>query len=122
MKKSVLIICLGLSFLVNALLCNYIAKRQPVCERRHLEDINRTGNLIPDEETAKKIAEVIIDADENWVWDEGYTYYADVKFDEESYEWVVSYYPKLPPGAIMLDGEKIVWIRKDNGLIEKVCW
>lgn len=87
-------------------------------EQVHWYHIGRTGNVVPDEETAKRIAEAIIDADELGRWDSDEEYEMEISFDEETYRWKVAYRPKLPGGMILIDGPPYVWIRKDTGWIE----
>lgn len=63
-----------LSIFIIIILCAYIVKREPVCERAHLDEIDRSKELIPDEETALKIADAIISVDKEAEWDEDFTY------------------------------------------------
>lgn len=107
-----------LSILAIIALCVYIVKTEPVCERAHLDEIDRSKELIPDEETALKIADAVISVDKDVVWDENYTYEVSISFDEETYEWLVTYGPMVP-GKVVFDGGKYIWIRKDSGQIHK---
>ena len=107
-----------LSIFIIIVLCAYIVNREPVCERVHLDEIDRSKELIPDEETAIKIADTIISADKEVEWNEKFTYEVRVSFDEETYEWLVMYAPTIP-GKVVFDGGKYIWIRKDSGQIHK---
>lgn len=112
---------MGISLILNFFTTIYIVKNKlflEVCEQIYWYDIDRTGNRVPDEETAKRIAEAIIDADEMWTWDTDVDYEMEISFDEQSYRWEVAYLPKIPEGMVLIDGGKYVWIRKDNGEIE----
>lgn len=124
-KKKIIYVCLGISLILNILTVGYIVRNRLFLawyEQTYWYNIDRTGNVVPDEETAKRIAEAVIEADELWNWepwgDSDEDYEIEISFDEETYWWKVAYRPKLPEGAILLDGDKIVWIRKDNGWIE----
>lgn len=124
-KKKIIYVCLGISLILNILTVGYIVRNRLFLawyEQTYWYNIDRTGNVVPDEETAKRIAEAVIEADELWTWepwgDSDEDYEIEISFDEETYRWKVAYLPKLPEGAILLDGDKIVWIRKDNGWIE----
>lgn len=121
MKKKIVYVCLGISFLLNILTVGYILRNKlllDLYEQAHWYHIDRTGNVVPDEETAKRIAEAIIDADELWTWDFDEDYETEITFDEETYRWKVAYLPKLPEGMMLVDGDKCIWIRKDNGWVE----
>ena len=117
MKMKILYSCLGIFFLIILSLGNHIVKQEPVCEREHLDEIDRTKDIVPNEETARKIAESIIEADKQWIWEENIIYEIDITFNELNYEWFVDYHPEIEEGAYWLDGGKNVRIRRDNGLV-----
>lgn len=120
-KKGIIYACLGISLILNILSVGYIVRNGLLLElyvQARWYNIDRTKNVVPDEETAKRIAEAIIDADELGTWDLDKDYEMEISFDEETYRWRVAYLPKLPEGAMLLDGDPCVWIRKDNGFIE----
>ena len=121
--KKIIYVSLGISLILNVLMMIYIVRNKlslEVFEQNYWYGIDRTGNLVPDEETAQRIAEAIIEADELWTWDTDEDYELEITFDEQSYRWEVAYQPKIPEGMILVDGGKYVWIRKDNGRIE-IC-
>lgn len=112
---------MGISLIFNILTVGYIVRNGlllDLYEQAHWYHIDRTGNVVPDEETAKRIAEAIIDADELGRWDSDEEYEMEISFDEETYRWEVAYRPKLAEGMILIDGPPYVWIRKDTGWIE----
>lgn len=121
MKGKIIYVCLGISLLFNILTVGYIVRNKlllEIYEQAYWYDIDRTRKVVPDEETAKRIAEAVIDADELWTWNADEDYEMEISFDEASYLWKVTYRPKIPEGYILLDGEKSVWIRKDTGWID----
>lgn len=118
MKYKILFCGWLLSIFIIIILCVYIVKREPVCEQVHLDVIDRSKELIPDEETALKIADAIISVDKDVEWNEDFTYEVSVSFDEEAYEWLVTYGPTMP-GKVIFDGGKYIWIRKDTGQVHK---
>lgn len=117
-KLKILFLGWLFSIFIIIILCVYIVKREPVCERVHLDEIDRSKELIPDEETALKIADAVIAVDKEVEWDKECTYEASVSFDEETYEWLVTYGPSKPD-KVIFDGGKYIWIRKDNGWIHR---
>lgn len=121
MKEKILCLCLGISLILNIFTVSYIVRNGlllELYEQAHWYNIDRTQNVVPDEETAKRIAEAVIDADELWTWDPDSDYEMEISFEEDTYRWKVAYRPKIPEGMILVDGGKYVWIRKDNGWIE----
>lgn len=72
MKQKIIYACLGISLIFNILTVGYIVRNRLFLdwyEQTYWYNIDRTGNIVPDEETAKRIAEAIIDADELWTWE-----------------------------------------------------
>lgn len=118
MKTKILFGGWMLSIFIIIILGTYIVKSEPKCDRKHLDEIDRSKELIPDEETALKIADAIISVDKDVEWDEDFTYEVSVSFDEETYEWLVMYAPTIP-GKVVFDGGNYIWIRKDNGYVHK---
>jgi hypothetical protein len=119
MKFKILYVCLGLLAISTILLLVYILSPKPyVCESIHLNDVLVAwgeNDIIPDEETARRIADIIIEAqfdniDDDSVWCRDYVV---VTFDEQKYEWTVHY--RFPPDT-MGEGIKI-YLRKDNGMV-----
>lgn len=111
MKTKILFGGWLLSILIIIILGTYIVKSEPKCERKHLDEIDRSKELVPDEETALKIADAIISGDKDVEWDEDFTYEVSVSFDEETYEWLVMYAPTIP-GKVVFDGENISGLEK----------
>lgn len=78
------------------------------------EEPDRTRDSVPDEETAKRIAE---EYDEESGWherkDQDLDYEVTAVYLEQSYIWVLIYQSKTP----VLDGGGIVRIRRDSGEI-----
>lgn len=83
------------------------------------EEPDRTRDSVPDEETAKQIAE---DYDKECGWTERSS--KDLEYEvvavylEQNYIWLLTYRPKMPEGHFILDGEGgTVRIRRDTGEI-----
>lgn len=105
---------MGISLILNILTVGYIVRNGLLLDlyvKAHWYTIDRTKNVVPDEETAKRIAEAIIDADELWTWepwgDSDEDYEMEISFEEDTYQWRVAYLPKLPEGVMLLDGDKM---------------
>lgn len=118
MKIRILTVLLGISILLIIILVIYTVEVEPECERLHLNDINRSEDIdYLDEEMARKLADIVTGAESGFINDEKIRYDVEIDFDEQSYEWVVSYVPK----EAKMDNEayldKVVRIRKDNGII-----
>lgn len=125
MKKNILKCVIGFSLFLNIILGTYVAKREPVCERVHLDTIDYTKRVVRYGQTAKEIAEIYIESyqKENLpVSGETLSYDVQVSFDWKANEWVVLYDPILPYNQIMLDGGKWVWIRGDYGTVYGYGW
>ena len=110
MKK--LYIIFGLSLLANILLGIYLIRVKPVCERYHIDEIDRSYEVVPDETMAREIADAVemerIDSGDKAEYD------VVVDFNSQSNEWEVAYEFAESGGRSKKD---IVCIRKDNGLI-----
>ncbi len=65
MKMKILYVCFTLSFLINMALSIHLLKRQPVCEHKHWDDIDRTKDVIPDGKTAILLAKEQLDG--KWI-------------------------------------------------------
>lgn len=118
MKIRILTVLLGISILLIIMLAIYTVEVKPECERPHLNDINRSEDIdYLDEEMARKLADIVIGAENGFINEEKVRYDVEIDFDEQSYEWVVSYVSK----ESQMDNEayldKVVRIRKDNGII-----
>ena len=116
MKRKILYICLGILMLIDGALVNYILEREPVCDRAHLSDVDRTRDIVPDAETAIRIAEANLKMKiSGWGSHEDIDYQVEVTYDEPSYEWIVTYEVVPPEGGVVLDGKKVLGIRRDYG-------
>ena len=119
MKSKILYICLGISLLINIILSVCVVNLRNTNGNK----IDRTRSMVPDEKTAERIAEAYLDTLEGILgWEENVEYEAEITFDEENYEWIVHYRPKVPEGYMVLDGAKIVGVRKDNGMLTFYAW
>lgn len=116
MKKYLLSFGLVFSLLIIAVLCFYIARCEPKCERIHLDEVMEEGrNIIPDEETAKEIAYILVEA--NLGFEELGVYKSRVSFNEKTNEWEVFFYQMTFDGQYILGGGRVVVINKDSGMI-----
>lgn len=80
------------------------------------EEPDRTRDSVPDEETAKRIAEEH-DKECGWSdWRDKDDYEVSAVYLEQSYIWILHYKHKAPEGHMVLDGGGgTVRIRRDNG-------
>ena len=116
MKRKILYICLAILMLIDGALVNYILEREPVCDRTHLSDVDRTKDIVPDEETAIRIAEANLKTKiSGWNSHGDIDYQIEVIYDEPSYEWIVIYEVAPPEGKFVLDGTKVLGVRRDYG-------
>lgn len=123
MKKSIFLILTACSVLLNIALGTYI--RKPNCEHVHLDEIDRSKDVIPNENTAEKIAEIFMKSQEGALaWGEGIEYGVDVSYDDQNYEWIVYYdaNANVEDGYMILDADKKIWIRRDYGIITWFVW
>lgn len=117
MKKSIFLILTACSVLLNIALGTYI--RKPNCEHVHLDEIDRSKDVVPNENTAEKLAEVFIGSQEG-KWIKGREHGIEISYDDQRYEWIISYDPNVnaeEEGTIVLDGGRTVWIRRDYGTV-----
>lgn len=130
MKEKVLFLCLGISFITIFLLGANIIVRTPVCNRVHLDDIDRKKDVVSDEKMALEISELYITEREDYMnqvvrtnyhyVEDEYEYDVAVTFNEQNYEWMVAYKVIQPGGSsFVLDGEFAVRIRRDNGMLDR---
>ena len=114
MKNKILYACISISILINALLVIHIINMEPPCEHIHYDDIDKTNDIVPDEETARRIAETVLRMEKSaWGLKEDYNYYTDITYNEAGHEWIVIFSPKSSES----DKERVVGIRKDRGII-----
>ena len=112
-KNKILLFNLSISVLIIIGLCIFIVKHEPVCYLTHLDDIEENRDIISDEETAKQIADIIVES--NLVFEEDKTYDTEVIFDEQANEWEIIYFPITLDGQPDIDSDKIVWINRGSG-------
>ena len=84
MKSKIPAIFLGISLVLNIGPAGFLIRRGPFCEYSHLYEIDRTKDVIPDEETVRKMAEVYLDDFFYFHKDIELPYDAEITFDEES--------------------------------------
>lgn len=115
-RDKFLFICLGISFMIILVLSYHIAEHESTCDNIKLEKLYKDRCLIPDEETAKRISDIIIEA--NGGFEEGWYYGSNVEFDQMTNEWKVVYIKEsLDRSHFFLHDEAIVYINKDSGII-----
>ena len=115
-KDSILGFCLGISFVPFALLSWYITEHESRYESMKAENSYQDRCLIPDEETAEKIAAIIIEA--NGGFEEGWSYESSVEYDFLTNEWEVTYLQESIDGeSFVLDAGGGVRLNKDSGTI-----
>ena len=131
MKEKIVYVLLGIFLTSTILLSVYVAISKPhECEYVHLDDVLRAwsswegeNDVVPDEETARKIADVVIEV-RNKIRGEEYKYIEDeiiVIFNEQNYEWEVHYpYQTETENGWSLGWGTIILIRRDNGMIRDV--
>lgn len=118
MKRKILYICLSASIFINALLVIHIINMKPSCEHIHYSDIDRTKDIVPDEETARRIAETVLRMRKYaFRLKEEHTYYTEITYNEAGHEWIVNFSLNAPGEYRFLDGGIIVGVRRDNGVV-----
>lgn len=123
MKLKFLYVCIGVLTISTILLAVYIVNSNffiknicIVCNRSLSSDSMQlwgTTDAIPDEEIARKVADVII---ERVVLEEGNTWYKDnveITFDEKKNEWKLYYWNQ----EYTADGSIEICLRRDNGTV-----
>ncbi len=115
-KHNILGFCLCISFVPFALLSWYITEHESRYENMQTEHLNQDKCLIPNEETAEKIAATIIEA--NGGFEEGWIYEPSVELNLLTNEWEVFYLQQTPDKTgIVLDSGGKVCIDRDTGMI-----
>ena len=116
MSKEFLYIVAGFLLIAVVLLCSYIAVDE--CSRMHFDDNMKlwgTRDAVPDEETAKKIADIVIRAQTEilgYGLREDWEYEITATYDTLGNRWHIHYSP-----GIVVGGEIMIGIRKDSGMI-----
>ncbi len=129
MKVKIPYIYLGISYCIILLLSVNILTRKPVCERIHIDEIDRTKNVVSNEEMAIKIVELYENWSEKYKNHEGNNgsnasmempYEIEVIYDEQQYEWIVQFQAIVPDGHSILDGYYDIGVRRDNGMLSSI--
>ncbi len=115
MRIKILYVCFILSFFINVALSIFLLNRKPVCGHVHIDDIDRTKDVIPDGETAIKLAK------EKLLYEEDYPYEYTAVFNGPSYEWIVFFQHRECDRYTLLDGEHVLWLRRDYGIVSNYC-
>ncbi|MBQ9926737.1 MAG: hypothetical protein IJO65_02060 [Lachnospiraceae bacterium] len=119
MKNKYLKIYLGISVFLILFLGLYIYYPSIFCEKEHFKDVSESRNMVPDEETAVKIAYIF--AEEHLGFDVDYYYEPAVRFDESRNEWCVDFLQMVPGKSIyVLGGGRVIAIEKDTGVVTQV--
>ncbi len=124
MKIKIIGICFILSVLLNLMLCISITERKPVCGNKHMDNVDRTKDVVPDAKAAREIAGILLGvgkADAKSGQTGNIVYDCRVFFHEPSYEWIVFFYARTPEGEDYMDGGQTVWIRRDYGTVVNYC-
>ncbi|MBQ9926738.1 MAG: hypothetical protein IJO65_02065 [Lachnospiraceae bacterium] len=118
MKNKYLKMYLGISVFLILFLGLYIYYPSIFCKKEHFKDVSESRNMVPDEETAEKIADAIVEARgglkglrEGFFWD------TTVDWDEQHNMWSVCYSQRTEGGGWLLDAGAEFWIDRDSGMI-----
>lgn len=119
-KNRILFICLGISYLIIGILYIYLLKYELICNRVHINDVDKGRNIIPDAETAEKIAYALVEGNLGFKVSE--IYEVKVIFDQQTSEWEVLFYQITPEGKYVLDAGGVVKIKRDSGIVTEFIW
>lgn len=125
MRKEILLTLTLCSVLVNIALGTELCTRKPNCEHIHLDEIDRTKDVIQNANVAEKIAEIFMKSQEGKLaWGKEIEYGVDVAYDEQNYEWIVYYdaNANVEENHMILDASKTIRIRRDYGIITGFVW
>lgn len=111
----------GVTMSINIMFGIYIVKREPVCEHIHIDVIDRSKDVVSDEEMAVKIAKILL-SDGYEKYKGKYIVDIETSFNEASYEWIVIFTLKTLDGRSLLDGIRIVGVRRDNAYAMGYAW
>lgn len=107
MKQIKWYMILLVSAFLNVWLCISIVKDKPVCERRHMDEI-QSDECVPDEIMARRLADAVFNQDLITMENQEYETASD--FDEVRNEWEYIY-------TMSNDENIVIRIRKDSGEI-----
>ena len=119
MKNKYIKILLGISVFIITFLFLYIMWPQNWCGKVHLQDVVcKSQDMVPDEKTAEKIADAIIES-HGGLKDlrAGFSWSAEVDYNEKNNMWIVCYIQKREGGGWLLDKGREVWIDRESGMI-----
>lgn len=122
MRTKIIYIYLGISYCIILFLSINLIIRKPICDRIHIDDIDRTKDVISDQEMAIKIVELYESWSEKYKNHEsnGIQYEIEVIYDEQQYEWIVMFQVIVPEGHTVLDGYYDIGVRRDNGMLSQI--
>jgi hypothetical protein len=113
MNIKIAYIIIGILLVSIISLSIYIAIRKPVCDHMHFTDnLSPWGekDVVPDEETAMKIADAIVAGHPRFIPE--LEYYSIIIFNEQYNTWEIIY------GAHgFLGGDVVIQIKKDSGMV-----
>jgi hypothetical protein len=122
MKIKILYVCISVLTIYAILSTMYIAITKPWAE----ENMQLWGmtDAIPNEETARGVADAIIAAKpvygyESWfdyVLAQGHDFYAEIRFHAEKNEWLL-FYSHITPAEYFVLGGVEIRLRRDNGAV-----
>ena len=129
MRKVIFVTLFVVSVILNIYLSSQQLPNKRIEEDKYLSSLqlpnevageNRqlwgTTDCIPDGETAKKVADIIIET-HSMFEDSELGYSVDTRYDEIRNEWVVSYNPVHEQGYIYEGGEIEFRIKRDSGMV-----
>ena len=119
-KNKILFVCLVISYLIIGILYIYLVKYELVCERVHINDVDKGRDIITDEEAAEKIAYALVEG--KLGVEESGKYQTKVTFDQRTNEWEVLFYQITPEGAYVLDAGGVIKIKRDSGIVTDIIW
>ena len=120
MKLSILANAFLLIIVMALSISMLVPKPEPYCDRLHCDGKLQSwevNGIVPDEETAIKIADAIIKTQSKviseWFGDnQGFN--ADVSFNEQKNQWELVYYQTPQKG---MGGDIIIHIMRDCGMV-----
>ena len=119
MKTVILHISIAILLAAVIILSIYTINYKSKCDRIHLEDLSNmvklwgTEDVVPDEETAKAIADIIVS--KRGFFKDGMSYGNNIKLDVKNCEWIIYYFP-LPENT-WAGGDFEIRMRKDCGMV-----
>lgn len=94
MEKRDIYIGLCSSLILNIFLVILIVFFEPVCEREHLDTIDKNGNLIDSEEMAVELAYACLNLEYEAKAPQNAAYDAEAVYHDTGHEWIVILTPK----------------------------